>query len=176
MKVVKFNHITNFFCSLFILMLVACSEPPVENINDKSELAQHKVIIDGKELDFGDQILYLIIVLELYRSHVGTYPSNDVGLNALITAPEIDNATGKWNGPYADTDQLFVDPWGNPLYYAVEDGVINLRSLGPDGLISKDDMIASEMYPDVFREMKKLAEVGVIQTGEVKPTPYPNEQ
>jgi general secretion pathway protein G len=42
-----------------------------------------------------------------YRSDVGTYPSTEQGLQALLRAPE---GVENWKGPYADA--IPNDPWG----------------------------------------------------------------
>jgi general secretion pathway protein G len=53
-------------------------------------------------------------VLDLYKLDVGTYPSTQDGLQALITQPEdADN----WSGPYLKTNSLPLDPWGHTYLY-----------------------------------------------------------
>lgn len=47
-----------------------------------------------------------------YKTHVGTYPTTEQGLQALVRAPEnVEN----WRGPYVDS--LPNDPWGKPYQY-----------------------------------------------------------
>jgi len=72
--------------------------------------------------------------LMAYRISVGSYPSTEEGLQALVTAP-----AGKeklWKGPYIKT--LPMDPWGHPYQYRFP-GVKNpssfdVWSLGPKGI------------------------------------------
>ena len=64
----------------------------------------------------------------------GRMPSQDEGLDALLTAPA--DLEEKWAGPYLKRSEL-LDPWDNPYLY-VEEGTINagsydLISYGADG-------------------------------------------
>ncbi len=53
-------------------------------------------------------------ILDLYKLDVGSYPSTEDGLQALITKPtDADN----WSGPYVHGSGLPVDPWGHPFTY-----------------------------------------------------------
>jgi len=75
-----------------------------------------------------------------YRIHVGSYPSTEEGLKALLKAPA--GKESRWRGPYID--EIPVDPWGNPYQYRYP-GVHNqdefdVWSWGPDGKESDDDI------------------------------------
>ena len=59
-------------------------------------------------------IAQLASVLDLYKLDVGSYPTSDQGLQALLTQP--DGAT-TWNGPYLKSSALPLDPWGHPYLY-----------------------------------------------------------
>lgn len=61
------------------------------------------------------QIENLGASLDLYRLNVGSYPSQNEGLNALIKAPV--GAGNRWKGPYVKKGQSLVDPWGNAYVY-----------------------------------------------------------
>jgi general secretion pathway protein G len=79
--------------------------------------------------------------LQQYRMHMGSYPSTEEGLNALLDAPGGDKAR-HWKGPYIDT--LPEDPWKNRYQYRFP-GQHNPRgydiwSMGPDGRPSDDDI------------------------------------
>ena len=78
------------------------------------------------------QIERLSGVLDLYRLEVGSYPSEEAGLNALMERPA-DAET--WNGPYLKKADSLKDPWGRPYLYRVpgENGEYDLYSLGSDG-------------------------------------------
>lgn len=80
--------------------------------------------------------------LMAYRMAVGSYPTTEQGIQALIKAPEGTEAV--WTGPYLKQKTLPVDPWGNPYQYRCP-GVNNtdgydLWSLGPDKVESADDI------------------------------------
>ena len=70
--------------------------------------------------------------MELLYIDRGQYPSNDEGLNSLISRPP---GANDWHGPYLRS--LPVDPWGHPYVYRYP-GVHNASrfdvfSVGPDG-------------------------------------------
>jgi general secretion pathway protein G len=72
-------------------------------------------------------------VLDIYRLDVGSYPSGQEGLQALVERPA---AARVWNGPYAKGDVL-KDPWGNPYVYRAPSQragyAFDIVSLGADG-------------------------------------------
>lgn len=149
----------HLFVCCCVVLLAACSEP---NQSDQA-LRNHTVQVGNQQLDFEKQMLYLTLALEIYRLHIGSYPTNENNLDALISKPEILEGTGTWIGPYAQTTALFIDPWGNRLHYSLTDSKkVDLRSLGADGIPSDDDMVAAEMFPDVYREIEKLPSIGPI--------------
>jgi general secretion pathway protein G len=53
-------------------------------------------------------------VLDLYKLDVGSYPSTQEGLQALIAQPA-DVQT--WSGPYIKSSTQPLDPWGHPYLY-----------------------------------------------------------
>ncbi|EKP0280166.1 type II secretion system major pseudopilin GspG [Aeromonas bestiarum] len=70
--------------------------------------------------------------LQTYRLDVGSYPTTEQGLSALMKAPA--DVSG-WQGPYLE-DQLPKDPWGRDYVY--KSPVSNLQgfalySFGADG-------------------------------------------
>lgn len=70
-----------------------------------------------------------------YKMHMGSFPSTEEGLEALIRAPE--GRSDRWRGPYLDRGEIPNDPWGNPYQYRFpgehNDDGYDLWSLGPDG-------------------------------------------
>lgn len=58
--------------------------------------------------------------LDTYRIDMGHYPTEDQGLNALVTHPDNEK---KWSGPYLQK-QIPHDPWGQAYLY---------RQPGPNG-------------------------------------------
>lgn len=69
--------------------------------------------------------------LESYRFDIGSYPTTEQGLDALLTRPE---GVDRWQGPYV-VDSSPQDPWGNAYHYKSpgEHGPYDLYSLGADG-------------------------------------------
>ncbi len=70
--------------------------------------------------------------LDLYRIEVGDYPSDAMGLDALIEQPP---DAERWNGPYVKKAKQLIDPWGRPYLYRYpgEHGEFDIYSLGKDG-------------------------------------------
>ena len=52
--------------------------------------------------------------LDLYKLDVGSYPTTEQGLSALVTKP---NDVESWNGPYVKTNGVPNDPWNHPWSY-----------------------------------------------------------
>lgn len=53
-------------------------------------------------------------VLDLYRLDVGSYPTTEQGLRALIERPQ---GVPRWSGPYLRGDAVPLDPWNQPFVY-----------------------------------------------------------
>jgi general secretion pathway protein G len=53
-------------------------------------------------------------VLDLYKLDIGSYPSTEQGLKALVTSP---SGVKNWNGPYLKGEGVPDDPWGKPFVY-----------------------------------------------------------
>jgi general secretion pathway protein G len=78
-----------------------------------------------------------------YRLDIGSYPTTEEGLAALMKPPAGKEA--KWRGPYVE--QSPVDPWNKPYQYRYpgSKNVSGARSYdvwswGPDGTESGDDI------------------------------------
>jgi general secretion pathway protein G len=73
-------------------------------------------------------------VLDLYKLDVGSYPTTEEGLRALVTEP---SGVSNWNGPYLKGDQVPLDPWNHPYTYrnpSTRSGhEYDLCSAGPTG-------------------------------------------
>jgi general secretion pathway protein G len=52
--------------------------------------------------------------LELYKFDNDLYPTQDQGLQALVTKPNLDPTPKRWRGYL---NKLPKDPWGNEYYY-----------------------------------------------------------
>ena len=87
----------------------------------KSEVNATKAQIDALEK-----------ALDQYRLDTGRYPSNELGLNALVQRPPNEP---RWNGPYLKK-AVPLDPWGKPYMYKIpgeKGGEYDLVSYGKDG-------------------------------------------
>jgi general secretion pathway protein G len=80
------------------------------------------------QLQIGD----LSAALDLYRIDVGSYPSSQQGLSALVREPQ---GARNWNGPYLRRREVPLDPWGNEYGYRSpgEHGPFDIWSYGADG-------------------------------------------
>lgn len=76
--------------------------------------------------------------LRLYELDMGQFPSS---LQGLIQNPG--GSGGTWRGPYLEKG-MPKDPWGNDYVYVSpgnnNQGSFDLKSLGPDGVDSGDDI------------------------------------
>jgi general secretion pathway protein G len=76
----------------------------------------------------------LASVLDIYKLDVGSYPTTDQGLQALVARPQ---GVPQWSGPYLKGDKLPEDPWGHPFVYRSPSQrpghEFDLYSLGPTG-------------------------------------------
>jgi general secretion pathway protein G len=77
------------------------------------------------------QVQNIASILDLYRLEVGSYPSEQYGLDALLEPPP---DVPRWNGPYVKRPDALVDPWGQQYVYRFpgEHGTYDLYSLGAD--------------------------------------------
>jgi general secretion pathway protein G len=86
-----------------------------------------------------DVLANIATALKLYELDNGEFPSNDEGLNALLSKPA---GANNWHGPYLEKKP--IDPWGReykyryPAEHASAD--YDLYSLGKDGSESADDV------------------------------------
>jgi general secretion pathway protein G len=76
----------------------------------------------------------LAAALDMYKLDVGTYPTAEQGLQALVAKP---SGIANWRGPYMTGDKVPEDPWGRPFVYhnpSQRAGhEFDLYSLGPTG-------------------------------------------
>lgn len=78
------------------------------------------------------QVEDLAQTLDMYKLDVGSYPTSEQGLNALIENP---GDVKRWNGPYLRKSKVPLDPWNNEYQYTSpgEHGKYDVSSLGADG-------------------------------------------
>ena len=80
------------------------------------------------------QVERLGSVLDLYKLDIGSYPTTELGIAALVVKPsDVEN----WNGPYLKGDQSPKDPWNHEWLYRNPSNRTghdyDLCSAGPDG-------------------------------------------
>lgn len=80
----------------------------------------------------GIQIDRLGAILDSYLLDVGRYPTQEEGMEALLSAPP---GLDRWAGPYLKNREALTDPWGAPYIYVFpgRHGKYDLYSLGADG-------------------------------------------
>ena len=66
----------------------------------------------AKEKIAHQSIERLASVLDIYKLDVGTYPTTDQGLQALLVRPD---GVEHWSGPYLKGEKVPQDPWGHPF-------------------------------------------------------------
>lgn len=101
--------------------------------------------LGGARLSVAKQsIERLSTVLDLYNLDVGSYPTTEQGLAALVTKP---NGVKNWNGPYLKGDGVPADPWGRPYVYRKPSERpghdYDLCSNGPNGDAAKGEGICN---------------------------------
>jgi general secretion pathway protein G len=73
-------------------------------------------------------------VLDIYKLDVGSYPTTEQGLQALLTPPQ---GAEHWSGPYLQGEKMPEDPWNHPFQYQSPSQrpghEFDLYSLGPKG-------------------------------------------
>ena len=70
--------------------------------------------------------------LEMYKLDTTKYPTQEQGLEALVTQPQ---GINNWKGPYLKKKFIPKDPWGNTYVYTYpgEHGDYDMVSYGADG-------------------------------------------
>ena len=78
------------------------------------------------------QIDRLGAILDSYLLDVGRYPTQEEGLESLVSAPP---GVDRWAGPYLQNSGALTDPWGAAYIYRSpgQHGKYDLYSLGADG-------------------------------------------
>ena len=85
--------------------------------------------------------------LDLYRMDMRKYPTAEMGLAALVSAPA--GAT-RWRGPYLNKAELPLDPWDNAYVYlspGTGGAPYRMLSYGADGKEGGEDEDADISVP-----------------------------
>lgn len=103
--------------------------------------------------------------LERYALDMNDFPTTEQSLSVLVEEPEGsedgETAGGKWDGPYLSTEDLPMDPWGNPYQYEYppthgQGKDPELWSYGPDGQDDTEDDIVSWKKEDESDESESF--------------------
>ena len=82
-------------------------------------------------------------ILDMYKLDVGTHPTGEQGLKALVERP---TGVTAWNGPYLKSD-VPLDPWNHPYTYRNPSSRgshdYDLCSAGPSGTATGGDAICN---------------------------------
>jgi len=91
----------------------------------------------GRQAAAQAQIELFGAALDNYRLDVGSYPTTEQGLKALIENP---GGVEHWDGPYLKKSEIPLDPWGHPYVYKSpgEHGEYDIVSYGADGVAGGD--------------------------------------
>lgn len=107
------------------------SRNQVKQARKRQAQAQRRAVIAQAK----QGILALETALKLYRLDNHAYPSEEQGLEALITRPDTNPQPTNWKqGGYLDRDAL-LDPWGNQFIYRNpgQRSEIDILTYGADG-------------------------------------------
>ena len=132
--------IQNGFTILEVMIVIAIlgmmASLVVGNLMDNADEAKvQSTAIEIKNLES---------ILDLYKLKAGQYPTTEQGLEALVSAPEIEPIPRNYPAN-AFLDELPQDKWGNDyqLVSPGEMGKYDLFSIGPDGEAGTEDDIGN---------------------------------
>ena len=123
---------------IVVIIIAALAAMIVPRLSGRADQAKVAVA----QSDIGANIA---TALKLYQLDNGNFPTNEQGLNALLTKPSSEPVPNNWNGPYIEKPP--VDPWGNPYKYTCP-GTNNktsydLFSAGKDGIEGTEDDVTN---------------------------------
>lgn len=88
--------------------------------------------------------LIIAAAVDSYRMVTGNYPTTEQGLAALMNRPDGLPPEANWVMMFKE---IPTDPWGNEYEYTLlstdDDPKFEIRSLGPDGIRSEDDIVSA---------------------------------
>ena len=115
-----FTHLEHLFVLGIITLLATVAAPQVLGYLGQARSQAAQV-----------QIKNISTALELFYLHNGGYPAEQVGLSALVKAPQ---GVPNWRGPYLKSAEGLLDPWGRPYRYRVpgRSGDFDIFTLGRD--------------------------------------------
>jgi len=132
---------------VMILLVLAVVGSMVISAVRRGGIGFGKERIERKPLQAVRSMRALAVALGRYKFHVGEYPSDAEGLNAIAAKAWPKRG---WDGPYVN--HIVDDPWGNAYVYErrPEGGHPVLYSKGPDGRAGTTDDVLPDQ--DAFEE------------------------
>jgi general secretion pathway protein G len=92
------------------------------------------------------QVNMLESVVKLYMLDIGSCPTTQQGLDALINPPSDLIVPDKWMGPYFEKTVIPPDPWNQPYQYeSLTSEQFRIWSNGPDGQPGTPDDISTQL-------------------------------
>ncbi len=107
---------------IIILGLLAALVMP--NLIGKSEQAKQNLVCV--------QMKSIKNALDMFKLDNGSYPEQEMGLDALVKNPNAENFPNYAPSGYFENGILPKDPWKSPFIYVQTEDGINLISLGAD--------------------------------------------
>lgn len=107
---------------VIIGILAAVVVPRLGGRTKEASIAAAKASIDG-----------ISLAIDQYEVDNGAYPAS---MQSLITRGSEQN----WKGPYLKKGVIPLDPWGKAYIYSPQENGYVVKSLGPDGADSGDDV------------------------------------
>ncbi len=85
--------------------------------------------------------------IEGFQLNIGSYPTTEQGLGALLAPPADLPNPAKWEGPYLKGSEVPLDPWGTPYQYRFpgdrNPNGYDLWSIGPDRTDGTEDDVGN---------------------------------
>jgi general secretion pathway protein G len=72
--------------------------------------------------------------LQQYNTDIGSFPTSEQGLMALIAAPGDLRNPAKWRGPYLE-NEIPMDPWDHDYFYESSGTEFMIMSGGSNGVV-----------------------------------------
>ena len=123
------NNATFIFIALGLFLVVGSAL-----VGRSSAAAKIQIGPIRKQMAATRELAALYGGIEGFKVDCGAYPAESNGLRALVL--RLDNP--KWDGPYVNV--LKSDPWRHPYFYRLVGTGFVVKSLGPDGIESEDDI------------------------------------
>jgi general secretion pathway protein G len=87
---------------------------------------------DAKRGTVCTQMKVLSNVLKNYKFTLGSYPTTEEGLQALVENPDPERYLNYPEGSFLDEGRLPKDAWSHPFIYTEDEGMFEIISLGAD--------------------------------------------